>query len=836
MSKALELAIAIKGKIDGSLASSFTKAQQEALNLKSEIANLSTQMNMAKRTAKTEEAAYGAVSTATQKKLLSLNEQINTKVAKRADLLKQTAKAEDSSAKMSKMAGALAPAALAITGAMALGIKSFAEFDERITAAGVKADATSEEIKQMGDAAMSMSMQYAISAGDVAASMDRIAAAGYSANETMALTPIVMKAAIAMGENAAITADTLTATLSIFDLKQGDIGKNAMHVSDVITTSANISNVAIQDVQQSMQYVGPVAKSLGVSLEEVASDLSILRNAGIDASTIGTSLRSMLSRLVGTTGEAASTLQQLGVKTQDAQGQFLGLGPVIEQLQKSMQGMGNAQQAAALKTIFGEEALSSSIQLMKVSPAEIEKITSAINNSGGATEEAYNKMRNSTGFTLRQMVVDVQTTITALSGSQGNLLKSFASSVSSVLGSFTAASQAHPAVASLAISIGALVVGLTGFLFVAAGAIHFIAFLGESWELASKGVKVFNAAMEAGKLSALTNPYVLAIMAIIAIIYLLYTNWDTVTAAIGAVWSAVCSTISSVWSGVVSALSAGWAAVTSAGSAFLDFFINLPGTIAFSIGFIIGYISTLPEAIGEFIVAAIAWLINLPTAMYEVGAAFIASASEWCAEAYVTVVSWISNLVISAIAFLINLPSDCAAAGAAFVAAAESWAINAYNAVINWIEQVPGRVSAIISSAWNTIKAKFSAGITVGINAGQSAQGGIFNSPYLTWVAEAGYPEAIVPLQRNARSLSLWAQAGQALGVQAPEAATTPMAIAVPTNNTNSSNLTFSPNVTVNGGDESTIQRVAAMLDEQRNKFADMYQKMMAEDRRLAVD
>lgn len=836
MSKALELAIAIKGKIDGSLASSFTQAQREALSLKSEITNLSSEMKAAQRTAKAQKAAYGAVEAATQKKILALDEQINAKVAKRSELLQQVAKAEGASAKMSKMAGTLAPAALAIGGAMAVGIKEFAEFDERITAAGVKADATSEEIKQMSNAALSMSMQYATSAGDIAASMDRIAAAGYTANESMTLTPIVMKAAIAMGEEAAVTADTLTATLSIFDLKQGDIGKNALHVSDVITTAANISNVAIQDVQQSMQYVGPVAKSLGVSLEEVAGDLSILRNAGIDASTIGTSLRSMLSRLVGPTGEAAGLLQQLGVKTQDVQGNFLGLGPVVEELQKAMQGMGNAEQAAALKTIFGEEALASSIQLMKVSPAEIEKITGAINNSSGATEEAYNRMRNSTGFTLRQMVVDVQTTITALSGSQGNLLKSFASSVSSVLSSFTAASQANPAVASLAISIGAVVVGLTGFLFVAASAVKFISFIGESWEIASKGVKIFNAAMNAGKLSALTNPYVLAIVAIIAVIYLLYTNWDTITAAMSAVWTAVVSAISSAWGSFVGMLNAGWEAITNAGSAFLDFLMELPANVVFGLGVIIGYMTTLPETIGEFIVAAIEWLMNLPSAMYDAGAAFITAAVAWCSEAYNTVVSWITNLVASAAAYLAALPDNCAAAGAAFVAAAENWAMNAYNSVMNWIEQLPGRISSVISNAWSSIKSTFSAGFTVGVQAGKSAQGGIFNSPYLTWVAEAGYPEAIVPLQRNARSLSLWAQAGQALGVQAPETAAPTMAAPVSSNNSNEANLTFAPNVTVNGGDEGTMQRVAAMLDEQRRKFADMYQNMMAENRRLAVD
>lgn len=48
---------------------------------------------------------------------------------------------------------------------------------------------------------------------------------------------------------------------------------------------------------------------------------------------------------------------------------------------------------------------------------------------------------------------------------------------------------------------------------------------------------------------------------------------------------------------------------------------------------------------------------------------------------------------------------------------------------------------------------------------GESAAGGIFTHPYLTWVAEAGSAEAIVPLDGSKRAVGLWEQAGQMLGV-----------------------------------------------------------------------
>lgn len=48
--------------------------------------------------------------------------------------------------------------------------------------------------------------------------------------------------------------------------------------------------------------------------------------------------------------------------------------------------------------------------------------------------------------------------------------------------------------------------------------------------------------------------------------------------------------------------------------------------------------------------------------------------------------------------------------------------------------------------------------------ASKNALGGIYSRPLLTWVAEAGYPEAIVPLDGSARGVALWEQAGRMLG------------------------------------------------------------------------
>lgn len=342
-----------------------------------------------------------------------------------------------------------------------------------------------------------------------------------------------------------------------------------------------------------------------------------------------------------------------------------------------------------------------------------------------------------------------------------------------------------------------------------------IAFTAAQW--------VLNAAMTANPIGLL----IVGIAALIAIGYALYSNWDTISAVLSGAWdtisSAVGSAVDYIGTGIsnfVSMAAAGFSsfidfvtsipsAIVSGFTSFVSFLASLPGLIAYGIGFAIGFMTTLPARIGAivtaigtwlyqlpgkvvamgtaFIAAAsmwlsttystvIAWITNtvtsaytflmqLPSMMMSVGAAFIASAIAWLSNAYATAINWITNTVTTAYTILMDLPSYCAEAGAAFVAAAENWASEAYDSVMNWINQLPGAISDAISGAWEGIKANFSAGFNVGVNVAQNAFGGIYNKgAFLTTFAERS-KEAAIPIDGSKRSVSLWQQTGQMLGV-----------------------------------------------------------------------
>lgn len=100
------------------------------------------------------------------------------------------------------------------------------------------------------------------------------------------------------------------------------------------------------------------------------------------------------------------------------------------------------------------------------------------------------------------------------------------------------------------------------------------------------------------------------------------------------------------------------------------------------------------------------------------------------------------------------------------------------------------------------------------------AEGGIFNTPHIGMLAEAG-AEAYVPLDRSRRSVSIWQQAGEALGVLSGNSS----------QNEDNRSIVYSPTYQIYGADEATV-RSATQGDQER--FEMMMDQYLRNQRRLA--
>ena len=467
---------------------------------------------------------------------------------------------------VSALAGAMMPLSAGIAAAGAVGVKTFMDFDQTITAAGVKAGATSEEMNQMRDAAAQMGAKFPTTARDVAAGMDRLAAGGFNASQAIGAMPGIIEASIASGEDLAQTSDVITSALSIWNLTTGDVAANTTHVADVIQAAANSSKLGMQDFGLAMQYAGAPAAALGINIEELGTAMGIMANNGIEASTIGTSLKSTLSRLASPPAAAAKALEELGISSADLQkgdGSFIGLSGAVDLLRGKMQGLSDVQQIAALTAIAGEDAYNGLMALIRTSPEAYQQMSDAITNSAGSSHAAYIQMQK----TLKGSIDALMSSVEALGISFGSALaptiQSVAGALKEIADTFT---NLSPETKTMIIHVGEAVLAFTALTYATGKALTIAGSISRTYGLIGKvlnGDTISNKALQFAvqqtsgafsalgrALPALMGPMGLVVAGVALAAYVIYKNWDTIGPFFTTLWNNVKGAFSAAWDSI----------------------------------------------------------------------------------------------------------------------------------------------------------------------------------------------------------------------------------------------------------------------------------------------
>ncbi|EMX76097.1 phage tail tape measure protein, TP901 family, core region [Escherichia coli 2726800] len=255
-------------------------------------------------------------------------------------------------------------------------------------------EALRKQARQLGD-------NSAASADDAAAAQIIVAKSGADKDGIVAQTPAILNMSLAnkktMEENAAL----LIGTKSAFGLADD----KASHIADVISMAINKTQASFEGLNDSLTYVGPVAKDAGVSLEETAAMLGALHDAKIIGSMAGTGSRAVLSRLQAPTGKAYDAIKELGVKTMDKKGNTRPIFTILKEIQASFKrnNLGTGQKAEYMKTIFGEEASSAASVLMAAAASgKLDELTKIIKDSDGKTEELVKVMQDNLGGDFKE--------------------------------------------------------------------------------------------------------------------------------------------------------------------------------------------------------------------------------------------------------------------------------------------------------------------------------------------------------------------------------------------------------------------------------------------------
>lgn len=236
--------------------------------------------------------------------------------------------------------------------------------------------------------------------------------AGFSISEVEGALAGVVRGAEATGTGFEAFGNIVGNTLRGFGLEVDQTAR----VVDVLTNTANSSNASIEGLGYTFEYTAPIAKALGVSLEDVAAAAGLMANAGIQGSVAGTGLRTGLQKLQQAAGGASPevlglvrgqerlqrVMSQLGTTVTDASGKLLPLEQVFLRLKGGMEKLNQADQVQLANVLFGDEAGSKFLAVTNQSNAAITKMFADLRNSKGATDTARTAMAGM-GLEIQQL-------------------------------------------------------------------------------------------------------------------------------------------------------------------------------------------------------------------------------------------------------------------------------------------------------------------------------------------------------------------------------------------------------------------------------------------------
>lgn len=448
-------------------------------------------------------------------------------------------------------------------------LKMAADYEQSMNILQATSGATAAEMAALDAKALELGADITLpgtSAKDAAEAMLELSKAGLSVTDVMAASQGVLQmsaaAQISNAEAATITANAL----NMFGLA----GSDATMVADLLAAGANSSSASVQDMAASLQMSGAVAAMSGMSIQDTATAIALMANAGLQGSDAGTSLKTMLLALQSPTAGATAAMQAMGISIFDASGNMLPMPAIIGQFSGALGGMTQQQQAAALSTIFGTDAIRAANIILGEGTGAWNTMSAAVTEGGAAASLAAAQNAG-----LKGAVDGLKSALetAALAGARPLLeaLTPLVTKVSEAIGAFAAANpqivQAGVAFAAVlavaapvALGLGVVATALGALLSPVGAVILIVAALAAAWVADFGNIRSTTETVMAAVQSVVTSvmsavqSFIASAMAATSGIW--QSTWNTIKSMTDSVLASIKSIVTSVLSAVQSFIAA----------------------------------------------------------------------------------------------------------------------------------------------------------------------------------------------------------------------------------------------------------------------------------------
>ena len=417
-----------------------------------------------------------------------------------------------------------------IAGIGVASVKLAADFEKGMSTVQSISGATGTDLEMLSKKAKEMGLKTKYSASESAEAFKYMAMAGWKAGEMADGIEGVMYLAGATGEDLAGTSDIVTDALTAFGMQAKDTNKFV----DVLAQTANKSNTSVSMLGESFKYVAPVAGALKFNAQDVSTALGLMANSGIKASSAGTALRSLFTRMAKPTKESQTAMDALGISLTDSKGNMKSLDTIMRETRKSFAGLTESQKAQYAAALAGKTGMSGLLAIVNSADSDFNELSTAIYNSDGACKKMYDTANNN----LSGQLTILKSTVEGIGISFGERLlpyikqgTEFIQRLADKFNSLTKAQQ------DTIIKVGLIAAAVGPAIFLFGRTVMVVGKLVKTVGMVGNAFKTAKTVM--GLVTAPANAVVLGLAAVVVAGVLIYKNWDKIKAAAGRLWNFV---------------------------------------------------------------------------------------------------------------------------------------------------------------------------------------------------------------------------------------------------------------------------------------------------------
>ncbi len=343
-------------------------------------------------------------------------------------------------------------------------IGSAASFEKQMNAVQAATGATDAEIATLSTTALRLGQDTQYSATEAGGAIEELAKLGVSvADINNGVADATVNLAAATGESIASSATALGQNMNLFQddaAKYSSTAKRAAAYTDIMTAAINKSATDLPDLQAGMRNLAPAVQLGAVdSFQDGAAAIAYFSQFGLKGAEIGTSLAAAYTNLANPVSDATAKMNELGISAFDANGNFLPLPDLMDQLATATAGMTEEQKAQSLAMIFGREAADVMAAAMKNGGDPLRAMTKDLDANGQAQEAANARMQGF-GGAVEQLKGSLETAAIAIGSKLTPALTVIAGAITAAVNAFFKLPEPIQNAIAAAIAFAAILTGI----------------------------------------------------------------------------------------------------------------------------------------------------------------------------------------------------------------------------------------------------------------------------------------------------------------------------------------------------------------------------------------